>query len=81
MNRKEGVIIVPIHNYLSKRDKKTFVGIVSLQHRTHFFEHLAVVNIFGAHKKYQNPEKVCQKGNSYRPKMLVLAFSKKPSPY
>ena len=81
MNRKEGVINVPIHNYLSKRDKKTFVGIVSLQHRTHFFEHLAVVNIFGAHKKYQNPEKVCQKGNSYRPKMLVLAFSKKPSPY
>ena len=81
MNRIEGVINVPIHIYFSKRDKKIFVGIVSLQHQTHFFEHLAVMNIFGAHKKYQNPDKVCQKGNSYRPKMLVLAFSKKPSPY
>ena len=80
MNRIEGVINVPIHIYFSKRDKKIFVGIVSLQHQTHFFEHLAVMNIFGAHKKHQNPGKAYLKGKSYHPKTLILAFSKKILP-
>ena len=54
---------------------------MSLQPQTHFFEHLTVLNIFGVHKKHQNPEKAYQKGKRYHPKTLILTFSKKSCPY